>query len=180
MIGCNEYIKIGVAQRPVSRAAAIQTGNPYPVVLVGVWNTPDARALESAMHDAFAPYCVRGEWFRLPPDICVALQRTPLLNVSQRFKVLTALSVFCDTTGENPVLEGALICYEPDSPGWDKLIKSFGGTTADAGIYNLWQQPVHRTSRSPIQRRRSLDRKHKSVESMLWRDEGYKVGCRDF
>lgn len=65
LIKCNEYYKIGVANDLKSRLAALQTGNPYALVVVACFQFPNAGVVEKALHQAFSGVRKLGEWFEL-------------------------------------------------------------------------------------------------------------------
>ena len=55
-------IKIGVSSDPRVRLRQVQTGSPHEVWIMGVW--PDCPYTEEEIHQMFADYRMRGEWFR--------------------------------------------------------------------------------------------------------------------
>jgi hypothetical protein len=57
-------IKIGVARNMVRRLAALQTGNPDRLVVLGVIRDDSPIRLESMLHSHFRAYHHVGEWFR--------------------------------------------------------------------------------------------------------------------
>lgn len=65
------FIKIGTAGDPARRLAALQTGNPHPLALIGV--LPGGPAEEKRLHRQFGWAQARGEWFRGDPDLCRAV-----------------------------------------------------------------------------------------------------------
>ena len=60
-------IKIGHAFDPKHRLAAIQTGNPEPLLILAVVRGP--RSLERRYHQQFAHLRLSGEWFRRSGEI---------------------------------------------------------------------------------------------------------------
>lgn len=56
-------VKIGYATNPKKRLASLQTGQPMQLTLL--WSHPVDH--EAALHERFAEYRVRGEWFDLTP-----------------------------------------------------------------------------------------------------------------
>ena len=66
VIGCDVGCKIGwTSKDPRSRVRALQTGNPYPLHLVG--SVPGTTQLEASAHERFADYRMAGEWFDVNP-----------------------------------------------------------------------------------------------------------------
>lgn len=65
LIKCNEFYKIGIANDLESRLAALQTGNPYPLVVVACFQFPNAGLVEKALHQSFSDVRKLGEWFEL-------------------------------------------------------------------------------------------------------------------
>lgn len=62
-------IKIGIAVDASARLAALRTGSPDRLELLGVIPVRDAVASERALHRAFRPYHSHGEWFRPAPSL---------------------------------------------------------------------------------------------------------------
>lgn len=68
LIGPKEWrvarVKIGVTRgHPRSRLSNFQTGSPFPLEIYGYFRGgPD---LEAALHQAFLPLALHGEWFRM-------------------------------------------------------------------------------------------------------------------
>ena len=58
-------VKIGVTTDLEARRRSVQTGCPWPVVVLATW--PGDERLETAIHKEFAEYRRAGEWFELPP-----------------------------------------------------------------------------------------------------------------
>lgn len=58
-----DLVKIGIAKNPESRLKFLQTGQPMDLHLL--WSVPGS--FESQLHERFAEYRVRGEWFDLTP-----------------------------------------------------------------------------------------------------------------
>lgn len=64
---CQGLYKIGYTSGdPLGRIAALQTGNPFPVELIG--SIPGSRALEKHLHAVYRARKVRGEWHALTYD----------------------------------------------------------------------------------------------------------------
>jgi hypothetical protein len=67
IIRCNEYYKIGVAHNVGHRLYELQTGNPYPLEIVGSYPAPRNMCIsfEGTLHSVFEQcgFRVRGEWF---------------------------------------------------------------------------------------------------------------------
>jgi hypothetical protein len=64
-VRAGEHFKIGWSQRPEGRVAALQTGNPLPLSLLGSMRGSEDD--ERALHGAFAHWRAKGEWFRAEP-----------------------------------------------------------------------------------------------------------------
>ena len=67
-------VKIGVAYDPVGRRATLQCGNAHELTLLAA--LPGTEELEAELHVRFAPYWVRGEWFKLVPEIEDFIERS--------------------------------------------------------------------------------------------------------
>ncbi|MDH6489698.1 GIY-YIG nuclease family protein [Streptomyces sp. SAI-127] len=85
VIGSPQFrpVKIGKGN-PAERLAELQTGNPFPLVIL--WTGPGELALEQALHARFAAYRVRGEWFEFPAD------QDPVAAVAQAAQELAAVA----------------------------------------------------------------------------------------
>jgi len=58
-------VKVGVAARPLSRRAELQTGNPKPIYVYRTWTLftrKEAFQVERLVLDEMAPYRLEGEW----------------------------------------------------------------------------------------------------------------------
>jgi hypothetical protein len=66
-IQCGPFVKIGRASDPHYRLRELQAGNPEELTLLAT--VLDASVLEGAVHDRFKHLRIRGEWFRLEPDL---------------------------------------------------------------------------------------------------------------
>lgn len=62
------FIKVGLARFPAARLAALQTGNPYKLKLLGVVSRV-TEAFETRLHTHFQQFKVRGEWFKPVPEL---------------------------------------------------------------------------------------------------------------
>lgn len=72
-IGCGRGpIKIGVATDVLARLHDLQTGCPYELRLLG--KIPGSKAAERALHNVFAAFRVRGEWFAGTPEVRRAIR----------------------------------------------------------------------------------------------------------
>lgn len=62
-----EFIKIGWSTWPESRRAALQTSNPYDIIILGAY--PGDKENEDALHRLFAHAQHRNEWFQKTPGL---------------------------------------------------------------------------------------------------------------
>lgn len=62
-----DRIKIGWAVTPEFRLHYLQTGSPYPLILLK--KITGGRDIERWFHRLFASVCVGGEWFRMVPEL---------------------------------------------------------------------------------------------------------------
>ena len=67
-------VKIGVAKNAESRLDDLRVGSPVPLHLI--WKARGGRALESSLHDFFAPYRIHGVWFDFVDENPAALVAT--------------------------------------------------------------------------------------------------------
>ena len=86
VIQCLGLTKIGVAENVEARFSALQVGNPTPLRLVNSFASASPLDDEQALHDRFAKYHTRGEWFNLPPRIVNRLSRLKDLQGLRRSK----------------------------------------------------------------------------------------------
>ena len=68
VVKCNEYYKIGVASNVEARLAALQTGNPYELIVKSCFEFDNANSIEQALHQKFSEKQKHGEWFVLNDD----------------------------------------------------------------------------------------------------------------
>lgn len=63
-------VKIGISDTAamVSRLSTLQTGNPFPLVLLGCLKG-DYRETEAKLHATFKEFRLRGEWFRYSDEL---------------------------------------------------------------------------------------------------------------
>jgi hypothetical protein len=67
-IGCDDHVKIGMAQSVEKRFKALTTGHHRELTLLAVIRDAPGE-LEFELHQRFAAHRVRGEWFKLVPEI---------------------------------------------------------------------------------------------------------------
>lgn len=63
-----QWCKIGMSKQPYKRMSSLQTGTPLEITLIHRVFTFDMVALEKSLHDYYAAYSLRGEWFDLPVE----------------------------------------------------------------------------------------------------------------
>lgn len=63
------HVKIGCAHNAEARLKTLQTGCPDRLILRGVFLTDDAPDLERMFHKHFSHLHLRGEWFKIGPDL---------------------------------------------------------------------------------------------------------------
>ena len=61
------WVKIGTAAHPEDRVRALDTGSPFPLVLMRVIDGSDA--VERWLHRHFAAHRLKGEWFNFVPEM---------------------------------------------------------------------------------------------------------------
>ena len=59
-------IKIGISKNPLKRLSQLQTGNGDKLILLGVYEVGNDRAIEKRLHKMFWQSRQKGEWFRFP------------------------------------------------------------------------------------------------------------------
>lgn len=84
-IRCGETgrIKIGVSAAPLARLSKMQVDSPSLLTMLGVEGGGETR--ERELHERFAAFRTRGEWFAPSPEILEhAATLTPLLRTRKR------------------------------------------------------------------------------------------------
>lgn len=61
-VQCGEFVKIGYTANPNSRMSKFKTNNPYECRLVALID--GGKIIEAQMHERFAEFHHRGEWYR--------------------------------------------------------------------------------------------------------------------
>lgn len=83
-IRCNStgLVKIGASDNPWSRLSKIQSDNPGELQMLAI--AGGGREFEAAVHRMFKPDHVRGEWFRMSPDLAAYLRTLPAVIKPKR------------------------------------------------------------------------------------------------
>ncbi len=66
-VKAHDLYKIGMSKEPYKRMLSLQTGTPFDLKIIHRIFAFDCVQLESALHNHYSTYWVRGEWFKLPP-----------------------------------------------------------------------------------------------------------------
>lgn len=75
-MGKDGPVKIGYTDRPLSqRLAGLQSANPYELWVIGWCRAP--RSFEKALHERFARFRIRGEWFEPHAEILDLADEVP-------------------------------------------------------------------------------------------------------
>jgi hypothetical protein len=69
LIGCNDYVKIGIATNVKKRFSSLQTASPTPLKLLKSWQCNDASTQEFRLHQKYKSFRQKGEWFRLSDPV---------------------------------------------------------------------------------------------------------------
>lgn len=62
-----EEVKIGISVNPEERLRGLQTSYPYKLEILACIS--GGKSKEQELHTKFKSYCLRGEWFKLTPEI---------------------------------------------------------------------------------------------------------------
>jgi hypothetical protein len=74
-VECRNFVKIGFTTRDVrERMKEFETGNPDKFKLIGTIVVPEGRD-DRHLHQQFAVFRHRGEWFRKTPELMAAIDR---------------------------------------------------------------------------------------------------------
>jgi hypothetical protein len=57
--------KIGVSKNPNKRLSELQTGNPYPIEILYLYESNMAYKIESVLHNRYSHFNTQLEWFEL-------------------------------------------------------------------------------------------------------------------
>ena len=57
--------KIGISKHPKKRLKQLQTGSGEDLKLIHIYESDDARKIETTLHNRYSPDKARGEWFNL-------------------------------------------------------------------------------------------------------------------
>lgn len=82
------FYKVGISNDPERRLKSLQTASPYELELVATVDTENSNGLESLLHDRFAKYHYRDEWFELPDKQVSEFKEMNHINFEQWSKVL--------------------------------------------------------------------------------------------
>lgn len=72
-IGCQEFVKIGIAGAIETRLSNCQVNNPHPIELLALMRGEAED--EKSIHALFSPYHHRGEWFRNEDKVTALIER---------------------------------------------------------------------------------------------------------
>ena len=89
-----KVVKIGIANNPDKRLKTFQTANYEELVIlrvIKVSNRDLAFKLETALHQKFKKYHIRGEWFKLTPTVIKFIENYQNNNLSVFEEVLIYL-----------------------------------------------------------------------------------------
>lgn len=93
VIGCEEYVKIGISKDVAKRFEGLRGSNPYPLTLLASVYCEDAKKYETQLHEGFANFRTSGEWFKLPEKVLKEfLESLPPASKPQR-SVISALAL---------------------------------------------------------------------------------------
>lgn len=79
IIGCDGFIKIGLAQNPAKRITDMQVSNPHKLKLLKIFPVGNMIKSERQLHGIFKKYRVRGEWFKVPAESLEKILKAKLL-----------------------------------------------------------------------------------------------------
>ena len=89
-----KVVKIGIANKPNKRLKTFQTANHEELIIlrvIKVKNRALAFELETALHQKFKKYHIRGEWFKLTPTVVKFIENYQNNNLSVFEEVLIYL-----------------------------------------------------------------------------------------
>lgn len=74
LLKCQDYHKIGIATDVQKRISGMQTGSPYPIMLVASVEVDNPLALEKELHSMYSHRHHRREWFALTEEDVEAIR----------------------------------------------------------------------------------------------------------
>jgi predicted GIY-YIG superfamily endonuclease len=74
LLKCQDFYKIGIATDVQKRISGMQTGSPYPIVLVASVEVDNPLALERELHAAYEHRHHKREWFALTEEDVEAIR----------------------------------------------------------------------------------------------------------
>jgi Meiotically up-regulated gene 113 len=82
-IACNGHIKIGVTSMPIEkRLGTLSTGSAGKMTVLAVIKNASV-SVEHSLHERFAKYRVRREWFKAAPEILAYIEEIKTKEVTQ-------------------------------------------------------------------------------------------------
>lgn len=82
-------VKIGVTGNLKSRFYMLRVNSPHEMVVLA--HVPGDERLERYLHDRFCDSCIRGEWFRLTPELLACIEELkkgpPVISDAERLLI---------------------------------------------------------------------------------------------
>ena len=74
VVACEDFVKIGISERPDLRVCAMRTGCPFPIELLAhhPLSPEDAVAAETAVLLSLEPFHSTGDWFRCSQELALS------------------------------------------------------------------------------------------------------------
>ena len=82
IIGCHDFVKVGISSDANWRLTQLQVGCPYELRLLARFTTQHATRDEARLHALWKRYELRGEWFNVPAgELASALNAATFDNI---------------------------------------------------------------------------------------------------
>lgn len=85
-------VKIGIARDVPSRMAALQTGSPDTLTLIGAISTNAPCSLEKTLHMRFAAHRRHGEWFEPAEELLAYLRANATVTFDRQALINSAMA----------------------------------------------------------------------------------------
>jgi len=150
LIRCNDFFKIGIAGHIESRLAALQTGNPYELVVESCYQFDNPAPVEQSLHNKFRNKQAMREWFRLEAEDLEQFEQICQLLDGQRHTMPVTIS-----EQDTEEAEALTRIISEESTGYDPadfeqmIAAGWRVEVTNRGKYWLWRRGSgsHRESR---------------------------------
>lgn len=134
----NGHVKIGTSRNPWKRLQALQTASSQPFRLLGIIHGGKRR--EAKLHERFAAFRIRGEWFYGEPEILLFIRRRAFLFKGIKAEVELDAVLRLIALAKRDGRDGFSVKDDPNRKGWFKdlaeRVFAAGGLSGMQRVYN--------------------------------------------